>query len=138
MDALARPLQVVRRLDVIHQRQIQYIQPDYRPSAIVAMLMPQASGGQDEVTTLHRAFFAIDQRPGPLALHHHAHGIGGMAVRRCQFTRQQQLHAQVHRRAGLHFFQPVAGVGQHQHAALGFLDRGEFARLEQQRAQGLV
>jgi len=32
----------------------------------------------------------------------------------------------------------MAGVGQHQHAALSFLDGGQLARFQQQRAQGGV
>ena len=101
----------------------------------MAVFVPQTGRCQDQVAPTHRTFLAIDCGVGTFAFDDHAHGIGRVAVRRCPFAGQQQLHAQVHGGAGLHLLQPVAGVGQHQHAALGLFDRGQLARLQQQRAQ---
>ena len=96
------------------------------------MLVPQAGGGEDQVAPAHRAFFAVDRGVSALAFNDHAHRVGGVAVRGCPLAGQQQLHAQIDGGAGLHFVQTVARVGQHQNAALGFFNGGEFARLQQQ------
>ena len=98
----------------------------------MAVLMPQAGGREDQVTALHRAFFATHQRPRAFAFHHHAHRVRRVAVHRCQLPWQQQLHAQVHGRTGLHIGQAVARIGQHQHAALCLFDGGQFTGLNEQ------
>ncbi len=96
------------------------------------MLMPETGGRKDQITTKHGTLFSAHQGPRTLALHHHANGIGRMAVRRRQLPRQQQLHAQVHGRAGLHFVQTMARIGKDQHASFGLLDRRQRAGLNQQ------
>ena len=133
VDLLAVAINVVAGFHVMHERQVEHVEPDHRLMAIMAVLVPQAGRRQDQVAAAHRAFLAVDRGPGALALHHHAHRIGRMPMRGRPLAGQQQLHAQVYRRAGLHLLQPVTRVGQHQHATLGLLDRREFAGLQQQR-----
>jgi hypothetical protein len=123
---------------VVDDGQVEHVEPDHGLRAVVAVLVPHAGGRQDQVAATHRAFLALDRGVGALALDDHAHGIGRVAVRGRPFARLQQLHAEVDGRAGLHLFEAVAGIGQHQHAALGFLDRRQFAGAHQQGAQALV
>ena len=104
----------------------------------MAVLVPQAGRREDQVAAAHRALLAVDRGVGAFALDDHAHRVRRVAMRRRPFARQQQLHAEVHRRAGLHLLEAVAGIGQHQHAALGLLDRRQLAGLQQQRAQRFV
>jgi hypothetical protein len=108
-------------------RQVQHVQPDHGLGAVVAVLVPQAGGREDQVAAAHRALLAVHRGPGAFALDDHAHRVGCVAVAGRPFAGQQQLHAQVHGGAGLHVFQAVAGVGQHQHAALGLFHRGQLA-----------
>ena len=135
---LAAAVHVVAGFQVMHDGKVQHVQPDHRLGAIVAVLVPQPGGRQDQIAAPHGAFFTLHRAPRALAFHHHTHRVGRVAVRRCPFTWQQQLHAQVNGGAGLHFFKRMARIGQHQDAALGFLDGREFARLDQQRADGRI
>ena len=123
---------------VIDQRQVEHIEPNHRVGAIVAMLVPQTGGRENQVATAHRAFLAIHRGVRALAFHNHAHRIRGVAMTGCPFTGHEQLHAQVHGGRGLHFFQTMAGVGQHQNTALGFFNRCQFTRFQQQGLQAFV
>ena len=138
MVAAARPhglavaVDVVAGLHVKDEGQVQHIEPDDGVCAVVAVFVPQARGGQDQIAPAHGTFLAVHGGPGTFAFHHHAHRVGGVAVAGRPFAGHEQLHAQIHGGRGLHLVQAVTGVGQHEHAALGFFNRGEFARLEQQ------
>jgi RecA/RadA recombinase len=93
---------------------------------------------KNQVAPPHRELFAIDGRIGPIALDDHPYRVGGVAMRRCRFPWQQQLHAQVDGWTGLHPFKAMAGVGQNKDAALRFFDRRERAGLHQQGANVAV
>ena len=131
--SLALAIDVVAGLGVIDQRQIQHVEPDHRRGAVVTMLMPQASRGQDQITTAHGALLAVHCGVSALAFHDHAHGVRRVAVARRPFAGKQQLHTQVNRGARLHLVQTMPGIGQHEHAAFGLFDRRELAGLEQKR-----
>ena len=135
---LAIAIHVIRRFHVIDQRQIQDIKPDDRIGAVVAVFMPQTRGREDQIATAHRAFLTVNRGVGALAFNDHAHGIRCVAMAGCPFAGHEQLHAQVHGGAGLHFVQTMTGVGQHQHAAFSFFNRCEFTRFQQQRLQRFV
>ena len=129
---------MVRRFHVINQRQVQHIQPDDRVCTVMAVLMPQACGRENQISSAHRAFLAVHRGVSALAFDNHAHCIWRVSMARCPLAGHKQLHAQIHGGAGLHFVQTVAGVGQHQHAAFGFFNRCEFASFQQQRLQSFV
>ncbi|MEI2735832.1 MAG: hypothetical protein V9G24_14165 [Rhodoblastus sp.] len=100
----------------------------------MAVLVPQARGREDQVALLHRHFLALDRGEAALAFHHEARGARRMLVVGRGFARQDQLHADVDRGRRLHVLEAEAGIGEHEHAALGLFDRRQFARLEQFRA----
>ncbi|MCY1557859.1 hypothetical protein D9M68_947440 [compost metagenome] len=72
---------------VIDQWQIEHIEPDYGFVAVMAVLMPQAGRRQDQVAALHQALFAIHGGIGTFTFDNHPHCVGGMTVRRGDFTR---------------------------------------------------
>ena len=138
LDGLSLAIHMVRSLHVVHQWQIKHVKPNHRIGAIVPVLMPQTCWREDQVASTHGAFLAIHRGVSTLTFHNHANRIGCVAMAGRPFTRHEQLHAQVHGGTGLHFFQAMAWIGQHQHATLGFFNRGQLTGLEQQRFDGLV
>ena len=88
----------------------------------MAMLVPQASGRQDEVAFVHGAFLALHGCKATFAFHHKANGAGCVAVIGCHFTWQDQLHAHIYGGCGHQLLNAMSGVAQHQDAALGFFN----------------
>jgi hypothetical protein len=80
MLGLALAIDVVGGLGIKDQRQVQYIEPNYRILAIMPVLVPHSCGSEDQITATHGAFLAVDVRPGTFALDHHAHGVRRMPV----------------------------------------------------------
>ena len=101
------------------------------------MVVPHAARRQDEVAALHGAFLAVDDGEGAFALDDDARRARRVLVRRRLLAREQQLEADIDRGRDLHRALAAAGIVQHQHAALGLLDRRQLAGLEQQRADAL-
>jgi hypothetical protein len=88
----------------------------------MAMLVPQASGRQDEVAFVHGAFLALHSCKATFAFHHKANSAGRVAVIGRHFTRQDQLHADINGGCCYQFLNAMAGVAQHQDTALGFFN----------------
>ena len=129
---------MVGRLGVIHEWQIQDIQPNHGFVAIVSMLMPQARWREDQITSGHQAFLALHGGVCALTFNHHSNRIGRMAVRGSQLTGQKQLHAQINGGTGLHLLQAMPRIGKHQNAALGFFDGRDLSGLHQKRSDIFV
>src|SRR5580704_7151589 len=81
------------RLEEAHHRRVEYVHPDYGPSAFVAVIVPIPGGREDQVTRMHRALVAIHGGVGALAIDHEAHGVGAVAMRGRYLAGKQILNA---------------------------------------------
>ena len=70
---LRRAFQRIGSLLREHGRQIERIEPDHRPVAFMAMLVPQQRRRENQIAALHRQLFAVDDGVAALAFHHEAH-----------------------------------------------------------------
>ena len=121
-------------LEIDEQRQVERIEPDHRAFAVMAVVVPRAARREDQVAALHHALLAVDDRVGAFAFDHDARRARRVAMRRRLLAGQQKLHAAENGSGDAHRARPAAGIGEDQHAPLGFFHRGELARAQQQRA----
>ena len=113
--------------EIDEQRQVERIEPDHRAFAVMAMVVPRAAGREDQVAAFHHAFLAIHDGVGAFALDHDARRARRVAMGRGLLAGEQKLHAAEDRARDAHRAGPAAGIGEDQHAPLGFLHRGQFA-----------
>ena len=59
---------------------IEDIHPHHRPRAFVTVLVPISCRGQNHVSWMHDALFAIHGGVGAFPIDHETHGIGGVAM----------------------------------------------------------
>ena len=71
---------------VIHQRQIQTIQPNHRLIARVAVVVPAPLRGEDKVARMHLSAFTIDGGKCAFSFHDKAQRRLVMAMARSDFT----------------------------------------------------
>ena len=134
---LGLALDGIGAVEVHHQRQVEHVEPDHRPLALVTVFVPQAGRRQDQVAVLHRAHVAADDGARALAFDDDARRVRRMAVVGRRLARQHQLHAKVDDARGLQVVEAAAGIRQHQHAPLGLFHRRQLAGAQQEGADGL-
>ena len=92
------------------------------------MFVPQACGCENQITFVHRTFFTLHGGKAAFAFHHKSDGTGCVPMVGGDFARQDQLHAHIDVGCGHQFRKSMAGIAEHQDAALGFFDGCEFTR----------
>ena len=120
-----------------HDGDVQSVEPHDGPVRLVAVVVPGARGGDDEIPFVHDGLLTVHRGIGPLPLHHEAKGGLAMAVGRGHLSGQDELEPRVERGRdpGL---APQARVLEDQHPPLRLPGGDEAARLEEQGAHVLV
>ena len=117
-----------------HGRDIQAVEPDHRPAAVVAVVVPLPVGREHQVAGRHHRALAIDRGEGAVALHDEAERALRVAVGGRDLAGEDELEAGVEARrdgGGARH----ARILQDQHAALGLLGADQVAGAEQQVAR---
>ena len=76
--------------------QVEAVEPNHGPAAILAVVVPVPRGSQDDITTLHLDTAALDGGEAALALDDEAHGKGSVAVGLGRFVWHDQLQAGIY------------------------------------------
>lgn len=146
--------------------QVEAVEPNHGPAAILAVVVPVPRGGQYDITTLHLDTTALDSGEATVPLDDEAHGKGSVAVGLGRLVWHDQLQAGVYGVGGewgLWKEQPglawlnislkhlsyilrttvmIVGtslwVGEHQNAALGLALCDKAASLDQAGADLVV
>ncbi len=95
------------------------------------MIMRRPVRRDDEVAVLHLGLLALDRRVGSLALEDKTDGGSHVLMRVGNLARQDQLDAGKERIGDARLAR-LAGIFQHEHAALGLLGGDDIAGLEHQ------
>ena len=120
-----------RRLKMIDRRQIEHVEPHHRLLAGIAVVVRRPVGGDDEVAMRHHGLLAFDRGIGALAVEHEADRGGRVLMHVGDLAGQNELDAG-EQRIGDARLAGLAGIFQHQHAALGFLGADHVAGLHHQ------
>ena len=121
-----------RRAEEARERRVEPVEPDHRPRAVVAVIVPGPGRRHHEVAGLHRQLLARNRRISALALDDEAERTRRMAVRRRDLARHDDLQSGEQRIAD------ESGAAQRrifqaQHAALGFLLGDQVAGADELR-----
>ena len=81
-----------RRVEELHDRDIQTVEPEHRRRALVAVVVPGHRRRDDEVAVVHERAFAVDGRVRAVALEDEPECALGVPVGGRDLARQQVLH----------------------------------------------
>src|SRR3989442_1337278 len=114
------------RVEIIDQRNIQTIHPDYRRVAQISVIVIRPRRRQDEVTGVHRRSFAFDGRICTIAFNDEAQRGRRVTVRRRNFSRKDKLKTRIQSVCDLRsILDPW--ICKNQYSAVGFLCRDQLS-----------
>ncbi len=109
-------------VEIFDQRKIQHVDPHHRGGAVVAVVVPGAVRGQDQIAARSLATLALDRGVAAILGQDGAARIGGMDMHRRDIARIVDRDGAADRAGDL---QPAAEsrIGEQELLALGELDR---------------
>src|SRR5262249_30836236 len=90
-----------RRIQELDDRDVEAVEPEDRPIALVAVIVPRHRRGDDEITLVHDRALAVDGGVRAAALEHEPQRTLRMTMGWRDFAGQYQLHAGVEIRRDL-------------------------------------
>ena len=109
-------------VEILHQRPVEHVDPDHRRVGIVAVIVPGAVRGQDQVAALGIAALALDIGVAAVVRQDRAAGVRAVDMRRRDVARIVDRDRAAH---GAGHLQPAAeaGIGEQDALPVGELDR---------------
>jgi hypothetical protein len=118
---------------MVNERQVKHVYPEGGLGAVVAMIMPGALGGQDEISAMHDTLLALNDGVAAITLQHEPAGAGRVPVHGRRLSRPHDLVGDVEG-VRCEVLREHARVRQDECSPVCLVKRDQIKGVEEQRA----